>query len=501
MSELYEMLKPHLDKTYALNVALTMLSFDNSTAAPKNAIENTSKAIGLLSGEHYNALINEDVKRILKELSTEQEQAFLSFEEKAIVKKLNKEFKQTAAIPPEEFQAFQILLAKAYPIWESAKNKNDYASFAPTLEEIIRYSKKFASYNQEEGQKLYDVQLDDYEEGFNMEILDGFFSKLRSALVPLVHKVNEKENAIQTEFLSQDYEIAKQKNFCRFLAEYIGFDFNRGVIAESEHPFTTELHNHDVRITNHFQKSQPDFSIFSVIHEGGHALYEQGIDDAITMTPIGQGTSMGMHESQSRFYENNLGRSLPFWTPIYSRLQELFPKQLETVSLEQFYRAVNHAHSSLIRTEADELTYPFHIMIRYEIEKLIFEGNIPASELPAIWNQKYQEYLGVCPTTDTEGILQDMHWALGSFGYFPSYALGSAIAAQIYHHLKTVMPLDTYLEEGNLKPIQAYLNQHIHRFGGAKNTQELLKDMTGEPFNPDYYISYLTDKYTALYDL
>lgn len=501
MSALYDQLKPHLDKTYALNVALTMLSFDNSTAAPKEAIEYTSKAIGLLSGEHYNALINEEVKHLLEQLSTEQEQALLSLEEKAIVKNLNKEYKLMAAIPPEEFQAYQILLAKAYPIWEAAKNNNDYDSFSPTLEEIISYSKKFAAYNQKEGQKLYDVPLNDFEEGFNVEILDEFFSKLRTALTPLVHKVNEKSEAIQTDFLHQDYNIDIQRSFCRFLAEYIGFDFNRGVIAESEHPFTTNLHNHDVRITNHFQKNRPDFAIFSVIHEGGHALYEQGVDDAITMTPIGQGTSMGMHESQSRFYENNLGRSLSFWTPIYSRLQEAFPSQLKAVSLKQFYQAVNHAHSSLIRTEADELTYPFHVMIRYEIEKMIFEGTITAAELPAVWNQKYQEYLGVFPSTDTEGILQDMHWAVGSFGYFPSYALGSAIAAQIFHHLKTVMPLERYLEEGNLKPIQTYLNQHIHRFGKAKNTQELLQDMTKEPFNPDYYISYLTDKYTALYHL
>ena len=225
------------------------------------------------------------------------------------------------------------------------------------------------------------------------------------------------------------------------------------------------------------------------------------IDDSITMTPVGHGTSMGMHESQSRFYENNLGRSLEFWIPLYGKLQDAYPDALGNVTLEEFYRAINHAEPSLIRTEADELTYPFHIMIRYEIEKLIFDGKVTVDELPALWNRKYQEYLGITPENDSVGILQDMHWSGGSFGYFPSYALGSAIAAQIYHHLESVMPLKEYLKAGNLKPIQAYLKEHIHRFGETKNTQELLKDMIGEGFNPDYYITYLTEKYSALYGL
>lgn len=501
MSELFNQLQPYLDKSYALQTALTLLSWDNSTAAPKDAIENTSRVIGLLSGEQYETLINDEVRQLLTALSTPDEQINLTENEKAIVKLLNKEFQQLEAIPADEYQAYSTLLAQAYPVWEKAKSTNDYASYAPVLEQIISYTKKFASYRQKEGQKLYDVQLDDFEEGFNTEILDDFFHKLRTALVPLVHKIREKSDFISTDCLHQHFDIETQKKVNHFLAEYIGFDFNRGVMAESEHPFTTELHNHDVRITNHYLEDQLDSAIFSVIHEGGHALYEMDVDDDITMTLAGSGTSMGMHESQSRFYENNLGRSLEFWKPIYGKLQEAFPAQLKDVTLEQFYRAINRSTPSLIRTESDELTYPFHIMIRYEIEKMIFEGTVTVDELPAVWNQKYEEYLGVTPDNDTVGILQDMHWAGGSFGYFPSYALGSAIAAQIYHHMEGVMPLKKYLEEGNLKPIQEYLKEHIHRFGRTKNTQELLKAMTGEEFNPDYYITYLTEKYTALYEL
>lgn len=501
MSELFQKLQPHLDRYYAFSAAATLFSWDNETAAPKAAIENTSRAIGILSGELYGALINDEVKQLLAELSTEDEQARLSFQEKAIVKNLSKQYRQLQAIPPQEYQEFAALTAQAFPVWEKAKQENDYASYAPVLEKIIDYTRRFASYRQKEGQKLYDVQLEDYEEGFTVEILDDFFAKLKTALAPLVQKIREKSDTISIDCLCKTYDIDTQRRVCHDLAEYIGFDFNRGVMGESAHPFTTELHNHDVRITNHYLEHQLDSAIFSVIHEGGHALYEMDIDDSITMTPVGHGTSMGMHESQSRFYENNLGRSLEFWIPLYGKLQDAYPDALGNVTLDEFYRAINHAEPSLIRTEADELTYPFHIMIRYEIEKLIFDGKVTVDDLPDLWNRKYQEYLGITPENDSVGILQDMHWSGGSFGYFPSYALGSAIAAQIYYHLGTVMPMKEYLKTGNLKPIQAYLKEHIHRFGETKNTQELLKDMTGEGFNPDYYIAYLTEKYSALYGL
>ena len=210
---------------------------------------------------------------------------------------------------------------------------------------------------------------------------------------------------------------------------------------------------------------------------------------------------MSMHESQSRLYENNFGRSRAFWKNLYAKVQEFFPEQLGEVSLEEFYGAINYSEPGLIRTAADELTYPFHIMIRYEIEKMLFENDIDVMELPKIWNQKYEEYLGVVPEKDSEGILQDVHWSGGMLGYFPSYALGSAIAAQLYHYMDKEMPLETYLEEGNLKPIQEFLKEHIHRFGESKTTQELLLETTGEAFNPDYYVEYLTKKYSDLYEL
>lgn len=501
MSATFDKLQVYLDKSYAYRTALTMLSWDNSTAAPKGAIENTAKAMGILSVESYNTIINDDVKALLEELSKEEEQEKLTAYEKAIVKQMKKEFRDLEVIPADEYQAYNMLLAKAAPVWEEAKNTNNYEIFAPVLEEVILYTKKFASYKQKEGQKLYDVMLNDFEEGFTMEILDEFFGKLREALVPMIQKIREKKDFIDTDFLHKSYDIETQKKLSRFMAEYIGFDFDRGTIAESEHPFTTNLHNHDVRFTNHYHENKLEDAIFSAVHEGGHALYEMAIDDEITLSPIGGGTSMGMHESQSRFYENNIGRSREFWVPIWDKVKAFFPEQLESVSAEEFYRAINYSYPRFIRTEADELTYPFHVMIRYEIEKLIMEDKVTVEELPTVWNKMYEEYLGITPESDTVGVLQDTHWSGGMFGYFPSYSLGTAIAAQLFHHMESVMPIRQYLKEGNMAPIREYLGEHIHKYGASKTSQELLKETTGEGFNPDYYIEYLTKKYTELYEL
>lgn len=501
MSETFEQLQPYLDKYLAIQTALGLISYDNSTVAPKDAVAYTSKTIGILSGEAYSTLINPEVKALIDKLSLEEEQCKLTFNEKAIYKVLKKDYAEMELIPAEEYQAYQMVLAKAAPVWEEAKDTNNYDLFAPVLEEIITYTKKFAQYKQKDGQNLYDVLLDQFEEGFTTEILDDFFGKLREALVPMVQEIRKKPDLLSIDCLRKEYDIDTQKKLSRFLAEYIGFDFNRGVMAESEHPFTMHLHNHDVRITNHYYENCLEFAIFSVIHEGGHALYEMGVSDDITLTAIGGGTSMGMHESQSRFYENCIGRSYEFWLPIFDKVKEFFPEQMDGVTMDEFYRAINYAAPSLIRTEADELTYSFHIMIRYEIEKMIFNGEVDVKDLPSIWNQKYEEYLGVTPQNDAEGILQDMHWSGGMFGYFPSYALGSAIASQLFHYMEGVMPIKDYLTEGNLAPIREFLREHIHQYGASKKTQELLKETTGEEFNPEYYIAYLTEKYSKLYEL
>lgn len=497
----YENLKTHIDKYSALNMALTLFNWDSSTEAPKDATELTSKYIGILSENLYNTLINDDVEGLIEKLKDADD---LTVEEKAIVRKTSEMFDDIRYIPADEFSAYQALLAKSDAIWAKAKAENDYNSFAPVLKEIIDYNKKFASYKAKargyEG-PLYDILLDDYEKGFTTQVLDEFFSRLKATIVPLVKGAVKNNHLIDKDFNYLSYDVEKQAEISRKLAEHIGFDFNRGVIKTSVHPFTTNLHNKDVRITTAYKKNNLESAMFSTIHEGGHALYEMHVSDDFTGTPASY-ISMGMHESQSRLFENNLGRSEAFWKPLYPMLKEAYPEQLKDVTLEHFIHAINKSVPNLIRTEADELTYCLHIMVRYEIEKMIFSGEeIDIYKLPEIWNDKYEEYLGIRPENDAQGILQDIHWAIGSIGYFPSYAIGTAIAAQIYAHLQKVMPLDEYLSSGNLQPVNDYLKENLHKYAGSKTTKELLEGLMGEDFNPEYYINYLKEKYTKLYNL
>ncbi|MFV0342830.1 MAG: carboxypeptidase M32 [Anaerocolumna sp.] len=500
MNQTYNQLMKYIKKAMAFREALTLFEWDSETLAPEESIEYTSKTIGIISGEYFNALINNEVKLLLEELSKEEMQQELTDQEKSIVSNLNRTYEQMEKIPVAEYTSYKELTAKAAGIWSKAKRNNSFSDYAPTLNEIIHYQKKFASYRRKEGQHLYDILLDDFEEGFTIEKLDIFFDKVKSNIIPLLKKIST-QREIDKSYNYLSYDEDKQREFSRFISEYVGFDFKRGVLAESAHPFTINLHNHDVRITTHIHENNLESSIFSVIHECGHGIYEMNIDDSITQTPVGGGSSMGVHESQSRFYENMLGRSEAFWTPIYPKLQDLFKDQLKDINLSHFLEGINKAKPSLIRTEADELTYSLHIIIRYEIEKMIFNDEVTVEELPSIWNQKYKEYLGVEPENDAEGILQDIHWAGGSFGYFPSYAIGSAVAAQIYHHMMEALPVTKYLLEGNIIPIKDYLSEHIHKYGATKNTSELLTQMMGEELNADYYVAYLTDKYTKLYQL
>lgn len=501
MSKTFEKLQPHLDKIMAFETARNLFEWDDQTIAPFVAAEYTSKVLGIISDEYMKSLANDDVRKLINKLKEGKEQKELTDKEKAIVRELDKTYLQLESIPAEEYKAFNELVSISNRAWAKAKKDNNYEHFAPYLKKIIQYKKKFAGYRAKKDQVPYEVLLSDFEECFKIKDLDIFFDKIKKEIVPLLKKVSQKSDSIDKSYNYLKYDIDKQRDFCKYLASYLGFDFNRGVIAESAHPFTLQLHNHDVRITNSFIEDNLESAMFSVIHETGHALYEMNIDDSITQTPVGTGASMGMHESQSRLFENIIGRSDAFWTPIYDKLVNTYPDNLKDVSLQDFIRGINKAEPSLIRTEADELSYSLHIIIRYEIEKMIFSGEADVDNLPELWNKKYEEYLGVTPPTDSEGILQDTHWSYGEFGYFPSYAIGSAVASQIYAKMKDVMPVEDYLLEGNITPIREYLKDAIHKYGATKNTNQILLDITGEEFNADYYVNYLKDKYEKLYEL
>lgn len=492
MNQSFEKLQNQLEKAMALQTAMVLFEWDNETAAPKEAAERTAVVIGSLSSQYLDIMTGEKLKTALKECSGQMSE--MTEVEQAIVRETEEEVEKLERIPADEYRSFAELTARATGIWADAREKKDFSLFAPVLKEIVDYQKRFASYQAKEGQKLYDVMLDNYEKDFGMKELDEFFRVVKEGIVPLLKESAKRSEQIDDSFLSAGYTEEQQEKAARFLAEYVGFDFDRGILAVSAHPFTTNLHNKDVRITTHYL-DRIDSSIYSVIHESGHAVYELGIRDDLTQTPAGQGASMGMHESQSRFFENIMGRNRNFWVPIYGNMQEIFGSPLKEVSLDDFLAAVNKTIPGLIRTEADELSYCLHVLVRYEIEKLMIEENAEIDSLPELWNDKYEEYLGIRPKDDGEGILQDIHWSQGSFGYFPSYALGNAFGAQLYHRMKQEMDFDGLLREGRADAIREYLREHIHQYGKLKTSRQLLKDATGEDFNPAYYVEYLTERY------
>lgn len=497
MNQAYEELQPYLERAMAYQTALVLFEWDNETLAPGQAAPYTARMQGAISAAYQELMTDEKVKNLLA-LCGEDES--LTIAQRAIVREAREEMEQLSCIPPEEYREFKELVSSSTGVWAKARKEKDFEAFAPTLERIITFQKRFASYRAKDGQKLYDVMLDTYEKGFNMEKLDQFFGELKEELVPLLKKIMDSGVEIRDDFLTGDYPQEKQRELAKYLAEYVGFDFTKGVLAVSAHPFTTNLHNHDVRITTHYSDAV-DSSLFSVIHEAGHGIYELGVDDALTQTFVGQGASMGMHESQSRFFENIIGRNEAFWVPLYGKVQELFPEQLGQVGLEQFVEAINKVQPGLIRTEADELTYSLHVLVRYELEKQLIEEDLDVKELPELWADKYEEYLGVWPKDVSEGVLQDIHWSQGSFGYFPSYALGSAFGAQMLAHMKREMDFDSLLQQGDIGTIREYLREHIHRFGKIKTSRQLLLEMTGEDFNPRYYLDYLREKYLNLYKI
>ena len=490
-------LDKHQQTMAAYNHALGVLYHDGSTAAPKDSWQGRSQTMGIMSEITYELSTKPEIAEMLVFLEANAE-ALTPMQQRQ-VEVLRKGYDQMHKIPAEEYVAYSVLVNDAENIWAKAKNENDFAAFAPYLEKIVSYNRKFAGYYNPE-MAPYDALLNEYEEGMNTKTLDAFFSQLRETIVPLIGKIQNAE-PIDDSFLYKIYPVEAQRKLSDYLMEVMGLNRNHCGIAESEHPYTTNFNNKDVRITTHYYENNLASSMYSVIHEGGHALYELGADDCYNFTNLSGGVSMGIHESQSRFYENLIGRSRAFVYAVFPKIKELFPGQLDGVDAEMFYKAVNKAEPSLIRTEADELTYCNHIMIRYEIEKQLIAGTLAVMDVPAEWNRLYKEYLGVDVPNDAKGCLQDTHWAGGMLGYFPSYALGSAYGAQMIAKMEEDLG-DVYADvaRGDLSRVTAWLKEKIHCHASFRKPGELFESVCGK-FDAKYYTDYLTKKYTQLYEL
>lgn len=479
--------------------ALGVLYWDMRTGAPKKGMEQRSEVLGTLAAEHFQLSTSERMGELISALTEPAVFEGLSRIHQRSLEEMKKEYERSVKIPSDLYQQYVVHTSKSEAKWEEAKANNDFHGFLPYLEQMIDYKKQFVELWGYEENK-YDTLLDMYEPGMTVKQLDDVFGALREKLVPLVAAITER-GGVDASFLNRKVPIKRQKEFSLFILKEIGYDFDAGRLDETVHPFAVGLNPGDVRVTTRYIEDEFLNSLFSSIHEGGHALYEQNISPELIGTNLCSGTSMGIHESQSRLWENMIGRSRAFWEKYLPDLHRIVP-EFSDIDLESFYRGINEAKPSLIRTEADELTYNLHIMIRYELEKLLLNDQLKAADLPEAWNEKYKEYLGIVPPNDTQGVLQDVHWAGGNFGYFPSYALGNLYAAQIMHAMrKDLSDIDGLVAKGEFEPIRAWLTEKIYQHGGVYTPSDVLKNTTRELLNPAYFMEYIETKYKAIYNL
>ncbi len=482
-------------KMHAYGLMLATCSTDKETIAPKDGNKYRNEMMNIIYGETFLLETNPEYISLVEDLSKED----LGEELNRDLYLAKKALEEVTKFSKQEAMEFNLAVSESADAWLEAKTNNDYSVFSSHLAKLIELSKQRAHKRNSEA-VAYNLFLDDYEEGMNIEKYDEFFNLVKEELIPLIKEIDKKRDYIDDSFLYKYYPKEKQMQFNKELLKYINFDSSWGYLLETEHPFTCGLSKNDIRITTNYDEYNVASNIFSVIHEAGHGHFEHNVDEKYDCTNI-RNISSGMHESQSRFLENYIGRKKSFWVNLYPKLQEIFPENLKDVSIDQFVKAINLSKCSLIRTDADELTYPVHILIRYELEKGIFDGSVDVSKLDEIWNRKYKEYLNVDVKNVRDGILQDMHWGSAYFGYFPTYALGSAIGAQLLNAMEKQMDVDKLLENNQFDVIMKYLKENVQHDGALHNYDYVLKRVSNESFNPRYYIDYLKNKYSKIYGL
>jgi len=389
-------------------------------------------------------------------------------------------------------------ISQSYQFWLDARKQNNFSIFEESLSKLVELKKQEANYLGYEGH-LYNALLNQYERGATVGMVDPVFNNIRQPLKELIDKVANKPQ-VDDHFLQQHFDKSQQWKFSMQLLKEMQFDFEAGRQDISEHPFTTNFSSEDVRLTTRIDEKDISNMTWSCIHELGHGLYEQGLPAKEYGLPLGEYASLSIHESQSRLWENNVGRSSSFCKYMFPLLKSYFPTEMQKVSVEQFYHSINKVQPSLIRTEADELTYHFHVIIRYELEKKLMENSITVKDIPAYWNEQYKKYLGVDVPDDKRGCLQDVHWSHGSFGYFPTYSLGSLYAAQFFNAASSqIKDLQTEIVAGNFASLLQWLRTNIHQYGRKFTSEQLCERVTGEPLNIDHFMKYAREKYAGIY--
>lgn len=481
----------------AYQLAGSTMYFDLATIAPKAGVAYRNKMLSILAGEGFSYQMNPEYLKRLEEIYQKAEEGSRLKKELTLYFRLIEDVRK---LPKDVYVKRKQILADSQSTWEQAKLKNDFSLFQPCLKKVIDSQREVFTYL-DKSCSDYDYLLDRYEMGTNAGMYDSFFTGVKEKLLPLIREIGMRGKKIDDSVLFEKYDVKEQEAFAEELKDYMQVDRDCCYMGVSEHPFTEFFSAKETRITTHYHEDSLMSAILSTVHEYGHALYALQVDEKYDGTAFKDAIGSAMHESQSRLMENHIGRNMAFWEINYPKLQKHFPERLKNISLERFVEMINVSRPSLIRTEADELTYPVHILIRYELEKEIFDGNIDVTRLDSLWNDRYKKYLGVCASCPSEGILQDIHWSGGEFGYFPTYALGSAYAAQFFHAMEKEISVEEALRKGDFQVISKWLKENIHQYGAAKTADEILVLSTGEPFNPGYYIDYLVDKYTKLYQL
>ena len=495
MENSYEGYKKHLQKIAHLNSAMALLSWDQEIYMPKKGAGVRAQQFSTLSGMIHEMATDPQFENLVDHLL---KKSSFGFKEMRNLQESKESIEQSKKLPADFIQRAAMARSEAFQSWEEARKEEDYSIFVPALQKIVdleREKARLLGY----ADHPYDALLNLYEKNSTVRKLEQMFAQVKSQIVPLVKELGKKEQ-VNNDFLYQSYDKTKQFDFSLEILKMMKYDFDAGRQDLSTHPFTINFNTQDVRVTTRVSENDLAEVIWSTVHEGGHGLYEQGLPADHYGLPSGEYVSLGIHESQSRIWENNIGRAKHWWKFLYPSLQAVFPDQLKEVFLDDFHKGMNKVQPSLIRTSADELTYHVHVMIRYEIEKGLMEGVYEVADLEEVWNEKYTEYLGVTPSKPTEGVLQDIHWSHGSLGYFPTYSIGSFYAAQFYAQAKKEIPgLEDQLAKGNVDQFLALMRSKIHCFGKLYTAEQLCEKFTGEPLNIKYFVDYAKKKYSEIY--
>lgn len=500
MQEKLNLLKEKMATIWDLSMIGSLMGWDQQTYMPPKGAEERGEQMATLSRLVHEMATSEEVGKLLDELLPYAQTLDPDSDEARLIKLAKRGYDKQTRVPAEKVAEYARVTTMAQGAWVQARSESNFGLFQPHLERIVELRREYASYFAP-FDHVYDPLLDDFEPGLKTAEVQEIFARLRPQQVELIQAIASRPQ-VDDSFLHLRYDDQKQWDFGVEVATRFGYDWQAGRQDRSAHPFTTSFGIRDVRITTRVIEDQLPSALFGTMHETGHALYQQGIDWNYRRSDLGGAASLALHESQSRMWENLVGRSRAFWRFFYPRLQEYFPQQLGNVSMEAFYKAINKVEPSFIRVEADEATYNLHIMLRLELEIALMEGTLEVKHLPEAWNARMKEYLGITPPNDRMGVLQDIHWSGGMIGYFPTYALGNLISVQLWEKIQQDIPdLEEQIERGEFSALLGWLREKIHRHGSKYEPQELVEKVTGSKIDPQPYIRYLNTKYRDIYGL